>query len=100
MGSDKSRATAIGASDKITATTLTTNREFWPDSAIAQAVSAKPFLVSVSNRSKSAVQFRVQVGTQLELLQWIVPHKTTEPHRTRGFLAGSTISLTQNLGCN
>ena len=47
MGSDKTRATACGASDKITATALATDREFWPDSAIAQVASAKQSIVQI-----------------------------------------------------
>jgi len=47
MGSDKTRATACGASDKITATTLTTDHEFWPDSSIAQVASAKWSIVQI-----------------------------------------------------
>ena len=57
-------------------------------------------MYSVSNGSKSAGRFRVRVGTELEPLQRVLPHEKTEPHRTRGFLAGSTISPTQNFGSN
>jgi len=47
MGSDKTRETACGASDKIMATTLATDREFWPDSAIAQVASATWSIVQI-----------------------------------------------------
>jgi len=47
MGSDKTKATACGASDKIMATTLTTDCEFWRDSVIAQVDSAKQSIVQI-----------------------------------------------------
>jgi len=47
MGSDQTKATACGASDKIMATTLTTDCEFWPDSVIAQVGSAKQSIVQI-----------------------------------------------------
>jgi len=36
--------------------------------------------VSVRIGSKSAVRFRVLVGTELEPLQGVLPHQKTEPH--------------------
>jgi len=53
---------------------------------------------SISNGSKLAVQFQVQVGTELELLQCVLPYKKTKQDQTRSFLAGSTFSLTQIFG--
>jgi len=57
-------------------------------------------VVSVSNSSKSALRFRVKVGTELEPLQWLLPKQKTEPHRTRSFLARSTILHTQHIDSN
>jgi len=53
---------------------------------------------SVSSGSKLEVQFRVQIGTELELLQQVSNYQKTEPHRTSGVSAGSTLSHTQNFG--
>jgi hypothetical protein len=47
MGFDKTRATACGASDSVMVTPLTTDHEFWPDSAIAQVASAKQSLMQI-----------------------------------------------------
>ena len=55
---------------------------------------------SVSNSSKLAVRLRVQVGTEQEPLQRVLPHQKTEPHRTHGFFAGSTFSQTLNFAYN
>jgi len=55
---------------------------------------------SVSNSSKLAIPCWVRVGTEQEPLQRVLPHQKTEPHRTRGFLAGSKFSQTKNIGSN
>jgi len=55
-------------------------------------------MVSFSNGSKSVVLLWVRVGTDLEPLQGVSPNQKTEPHRTHGFLAGSTFLPTQNFG--
>ena len=47
MGSDMTRATARGASNKIMATTLTADHEFWQDSAIAQVAYANRSIVQM-----------------------------------------------------
>jgi len=49
MGSDMTWATVNRASDKITATTLTSNREFWQDIAIAQVASTKWHIVQIKH---------------------------------------------------
>jgi hypothetical protein len=57
-------------------------------------------MYGVSNGSKLAVWFWVQIGTNLELLQWVIPHEKTEPYQTGGFLAGSTVSQTKKFCFN
>ena len=57
-------------------------------------------LYSGSNSSKSAVRFRVRVGTELEPLQLVLPYPSTKLLRTRALLAGSTILPTLNIGSN
>jgi len=48
-------------------------------------------ICNVSNGSKSAVRFRVWVGTELQRLQQVLPHQNTNPHRIHSFLASSTL---------
>ena len=70
-----------------------------PEHDIAEGIMMLA-LANVSNGSKLAIQFRVQVGTELELFQRVLPHQETKPHQTRGFLGSSTFSQGQIFGSN
>jgi len=67
---------------------------------VPQAVVSDRDVPSVSNGSKLAVRFRVWVGTELEPLQWVIPHQKTEPHQSRSFFASFSFSHRLNFGFN